>query len=68
MSGVLAATANPQSPGEVSVSRPTDAIAAKDAVDTSLTALLLGLGGVALVVGGIGIANVMVISVLERRT
>jgi putative ABC transport system permease protein len=66
--GVLGATANPQSPGEVSVSRPSDAIAAKNAANNTLTALLLGLGGIALIVGGIGIANVMVISVLERRT
>ena len=66
--GVLGATANPQSPGEVSVSRPSDAIAAKNAASDTLTALLLGLGGIALIVGGIGIANVMVISVLERRT
>ncbi len=66
--GILGATANPESPGEVSVSRPSDVIAAKKAADTSLTALLLGLGGIALIVGGIGIANVMVISVLERRT
>lgn len=66
--GVLGATANPQSPGEVSVSRPSDAIAAKNAASNTLTALLLGLGGIALIVGGIGIANVMVISVLERRT
>lgn len=65
---VLAATANPESPGEVAVSRPSDAIKAKEAIDSTLTALLLGLGGVALLVGGIGIANVMVISVLERRT
>jgi putative ABC transport system permease protein len=65
---VLPATANPQSPGEVQVSRPSDAIAAKQAADDTLTALFLGLGGVALLVGGIGIANVMVISVLERRT
>lgn len=65
---VLPATANPQSPGEVQVSRPSDVIKAKSAADDTLTALLLGLGGVALLVGGIGIANVMVISVLERRT
>jgi len=64
---VLAATANPASPGEVQVSRPSDVIKAKSAADDTLTALLLGLGGVALLVGGIGIANVMVISVLERR-
>jgi putative ABC transport system permease protein len=68
VSAVLPATANPQSPGEVQVSNPSDVIKAKKAADTTLTALLLGLGGVALLVGGIGIANVMVISVLERRT
>ncbi len=64
---VLAATANPQSPGEVEVSRPSDALAAKRATDETLTALLLGLGAVALLVGGVGVANTMVISVLERR-
>ncbi len=68
VTAVLAATANPQSPGEVQVSNPSDVIKAKNAADNTLTALLLGLGGVALLVGGIGIANVMVISVLERRT
>jgi putative ABC transport system permease protein len=65
---VLAATANPESPNEVAVTRPSDALAAKAKVNESLTALLLGLGAVALLVGGVGIANVMVISVLERRT
>jgi len=65
---VLAATANPEHPNEVSVSRPSDAFAAKEAVDSTLQALLLGLGGVALLVGGIGIANMMVVAVLERRT
>jgi putative ABC transport system permease protein len=62
------ASADPDSPGEVDVSRPSDAIAAREAADETLTALLLGLGAVALLVGGIGIANVMVIAVLERRT
>ncbi len=64
---VLAATANPHAPNEVSVSRPSDALEARAQVDQNLQNLLLGLGGVALLVGGIGIANVMVISVLERR-
>ncbi len=64
---VLGATANPEAPNEVRVSRPSDAIAARAATDQALTALLVGLGGVALFVGGVGIANVMVISVLERR-
>jgi putative ABC transport system permease protein len=64
---VLAATANPEAPEEVSVTRPSDALAARAAADDALTALLLGLGAVALLVGGIGIANVLVISVLERR-
>jgi putative ABC transport system permease protein len=65
---VLAATTNPQAPNEVSISRPSDALKARAAVDSGLRALLLALGGVSLLVGGIGIANVMVISVLERRT
>lgn len=65
---ILGRTANPAAPNEVSVSRPSDALEAKAAVDENLTRLLLGLGAVALVVGGVGIANVMVISVLERRS
>ena len=64
---VLAATANPEAPSEVDVSRPSDALAAKQAADRAFTGLLLGLGGVALLVGGVGVANTMVISVLERR-
>ena len=65
---VLPATANPANPEEVKVSRPSDALAAQAATKTAFTALLLGLGAVALLVGGVGIANVMVISVLERRS
>lgn len=64
---VLSATANPAAPNEVDVSRPSDALAAQDATDAAFTGLLLGLGAVALLVGGIGVANTMVISVLERR-
>ncbi|TMR92020.1 ABC transporter permease [Nonomuraea basaltis] len=64
---VLAATVNPEKPNEVEVSRPSDVLAAKQATDATLNALLLGLGGVALLVGGVGVANTMVISVLERR-
>jgi putative ABC transport system permease protein len=64
---VAASTANPASPSEVDVTRPSDALEARAATDTAFTTLLLGLGGVALLVGGVGIANVMVISVLERR-
>jgi putative ABC transport system permease protein len=67
VSGVLAATANPEAPNEVEVSRPSDALEAQRATDQAFTALLLGLGGVALLVGGVGVANTMVISVLERR-
>jgi putative ABC transport system permease protein len=66
--GVLGATANPENPNEVRVSRPSDALAARAAAKTAFTSLLLGLGAVALLVGGVGIANVMVISVLERRS
>jgi putative ABC transport system permease protein len=65
--GLLARTANPTQPNEVDVSRPSDALAAEAAADTTFTGLLLGLGAVALLVGGIGVANTMVISVLERR-
>ena len=64
---VLTATANPQYPEEVLVDKPTDALEAQEAADDTLTALLLGLGAVSLLVGGVGIANVMVIAVLERR-
>lgn len=65
--GLLASAANPDNPEEVQVSRPSDAIEAKAAARGAFTSLLLGLGAVALLVGGVGIANVMVISVLERR-
>jgi putative ABC transport system permease protein len=65
---VLAATVNPANPEEVTVSRPSDALAAQAAADETLIALLLALGGVALLVGGIGVANTMVIAVLERRS
>lgn len=64
---LLARTANPEQPNEVDVSRPSDALAAEAAADLAFTGLLLGLGAVALLVGGIGVANTMVISVLERR-
>ena len=64
---VVAQTAKPSNPEQVEVSRPSDAIAAKAAAKGAFTALFLGLGGVALLVGGVGIANVMVVSVLERR-
>ncbi len=66
--GALAATADPQAPEEVQVSRPSDALAARQAADQAFTGMLVGLGGVALIVGGIGVANTMVISVLERRS
>lgn len=65
--GILPRTVNPTDPNEVSVSRPSDALEARAQVDENLQNLLLGLGAVALVVGGVGIANVMIISVLERR-
>jgi len=65
---LLGRTANPEHPEEVDVSRPSDALEAKAAAKTAFTSLFLGLGAVALLVGGVGIANVMVISVLERRS
>jgi putative ABC transport system permease protein len=65
---VLGPTANPEHAEEVEVSRPSDALEARAAAKTAFTSLFLGLGAVALLVGGVGIANVMVISVLERRS
>ncbi|UFU05454.1 ABC transporter permease [Ruania halotolerans] len=64
---LIAATISPQAPGEVDVSRPSDALAAQSAANDAFTGLLLGLGSIALLVGGIGVANTMIISVLERR-
>ena len=64
---VLAHTINPQHPEEVDVSQPTQELEAEAAADDAFNALFIGLGAVALLAGGIGIANVMVISVLERR-
>jgi putative ABC transport system permease protein len=65
---VMAATASPERPDEIEATRPTELIEAREAANVAFTSLLLGLGGVALLVGGVGIANVMVISVLERRS
>ena len=67
VSEVLGATANPEAPNEVEVSRPSEALEAQQAAGEAFTQLLLGLGAVALLVGGVGVANTMVISVLERR-
>jgi putative ABC transport system permease protein len=67
VSSLLAPTADPQTPDGVQVSRPSDALQARAAAKGQFTTLLLGLGAVALLVGAIGIANIMVISVLERR-
>ncbi|MFC3996003.1 ABC transporter permease [Nocardiopsis sediminis] len=64
---LIAPSANPEYPNEVEVSRPSDALEAQQAADRSFNGLLVGLGGVALLVGGIGVANTMVIAVLERR-
>jgi putative ABC transport system permease protein len=67
VANLLAPTADPQNADGVQVSRPSDALEARAAAKGQFTTLLLGLGAVALLVGAIGIANIMVISVLERR-
>ncbi|GAA4063738.1 MULTISPECIES: ABC transporter permease [Actinomadura] len=66
--GVLAATANPQNPTQVEVSRPSAALVARAAAKSALNGLFLALGAVGLLVGGVGVANTMIISVLERRS
>jgi putative ABC transport system permease protein len=68
VTGVLPFTANPAQPEAVRVSRPSALLAARAAARTALTGLFLALGAVAVIVGAMGIANIMVISVLERRT
>jgi putative ABC transport system permease protein len=65
---VIPAMANPANPDQVQASRPSDVLQARNAANNAFTSLFLGLGAVALLVGGVGIANVMVISVLERRS
>jgi putative ABC transport system permease protein len=66
--GVLARTANPESPSDVDVSQPSDALTARAAAKGAFNSLFLGLGVVALIVGAVGVANIMIISVLERRS
>jgi putative ABC transport system permease protein len=65
---VLAATANPESPNEVNVSQPSAALTARAEAQGALNGLFLGLGAVSLLVGAVGVANIMIISVLERRS
>jgi putative ABC transport system permease protein len=65
---VLAQTANPEAPNEVDVSQPSAALVARADAKSALNGLFLGLGAVALLVGAVGVANIMVISVLERRS
>jgi putative ABC transport system permease protein len=65
---LLGPTANPETPGGAAVSQPSAALTARLAIASASTTLFLGLGAVALLVGGLGIANVMVIAVLERRS
>ncbi len=65
---VLPFTANPAQPEGVQVSRPSQLLAARAQAGSALTGLFLALGAVAVLVGGVGVANIMVISVLERRT
>jgi putative ABC transport system permease protein len=65
---LLAKAANPEDPSQVNVSQPSQALTARAAAQSALNGLFLGLGAVALLVGAIGVANIMVISVLERRS
>lgn len=64
---VLGRTMFPKNPGQIKVSRPSDALKAKKLTESTFSGLFLGLAGVALLVGAVGVANTMVVSVLERR-
>jgi len=65
---LLAATANPEFPNQVNVARPSDALVAQADAKGALNSLFLGLGAVSLLVGAVGVANIMLIGVLERRS
>jgi putative ABC transport system permease protein len=65
---LLAPTANPEAPDQVNVSQPSDVLTARAAAAGAFDSLFLGLGIVALIVGAVGVANIMIISVLERRS
>jgi putative ABC transport system permease protein len=65
---LLAQSANPEAPSEVNVSQPSDVLTARAAAAGAFDSLFLGLGAVALIVGAVGVANIMIISVLERRS
>jgi putative ABC transport system permease protein len=65
---LLGATANPENPNEVDVSEPSAALVARADAQRAFDGLFLGLGAVALLVGAVGVANIMIISVLERRS
>jgi putative ABC transport system permease protein len=65
---LLAAQANPENFSQVTISQPSAALTARADAQGALDILFLGLGAVALLVGAIGVANIMVISVLERRS
>jgi putative ABC transport system permease protein len=64
---LLGAQANPENPNEVNVSQPSQTLTAQADAAGAFDTLFLGLGAVALLVGAVGVANIMVISVLERR-
>ena len=65
---VLAATANPEAPNEVNVSQPSAALTARAKAQNALNGLFLGLGAISLLVGAVGVGNIMLIGVLERRS
>ena len=68
MIAVLANAANPEAPNEVDVAQPSEALTAEADAKAALNTLFLGLGAVSLLVGAVGVANIMIISVLERRS
>ena len=65
---ILAQTAYPEFPNQAVISQPSAALSARAQAQSAFNGLFLGLGAIALIVGAVGVANIMIISVLERRS
>ena len=66
IAGQVPLALSPNDPLRIKVAAPPEPKLVKDGVQNDLNSLFLILGGVSLLVGAIGIANVTLVSVLER--